>query len=192
MGYTRRSLAVFKFTKGWHEQVDITRLYLGKTARKMKKWADKKRRHTNNKVRDIVLVKLIPQQFKLLRSLHNGLVMRYERPFPILEKVGKMSYRIEFPSRLKIHPIFHVSYLKPYHRDKDDPSRKMSKRAPIVIMTSYDKEDYQRARLVGTQQMHYGSSRSKLSGFKWKGPGIFWRLLHLAISGKSVEGSKDA
>ena len=140
MGYTRRSLTVFKFTKGWHEQVDITRLYLGKTARKMKKWADKKLRHTNNKVRDIVLVKLIPQQFKLLRSLHNGLVMRYERPFPILGKVGKVSYRIELPSRLKIHLIFHVSYLKPYHRDKDDPSRKMSKRAPIVIMTSYDKE----------------------------------------------------
>ena len=61
-------------------------------------------------------------------------------PFPILGKVGKVSYRVELPPTLKIHPVFHASYLKPYHRDKDDPSQKMSKRALIVIMTSYDKK----------------------------------------------------
>ena len=65
---------------------------------------------------------------------------RYEGPFPILGKIGKMSYKVELPLRLKIHPIFHVSYLKPYHRDKDDLNRGMSKRASTTIVTSYDKE----------------------------------------------------
>ncbi|WJZ90968.1 hypothetical protein VitviT2T_010081 [Vitis vinifera] len=88
----------------------------------MKKWADKKRRHTKYKVGDMVLVKLLPQQFKSLRPVRKGLVRRYEGPFPILGKVGKVSYRVELPSRLKIHPVFHASYLKPYHGDKDDPS----------------------------------------------------------------------
>ena len=50
IGYTGRSLVVFKFAKGWHEQVDIARSYLDKTAKKMKKWANKKRRHTKYKV----------------------------------------------------------------------------------------------------------------------------------------------
>ncbi|RVX03567.1 hypothetical protein CK203_027943 [Vitis vinifera] len=45
-----------------------------------------------------------PQQFKSLRSVHKGLVRRYEGPFPILGKVGKVSYRVELPRRLKIHP----------------------------------------------------------------------------------------
>ena len=88
----------------------------------------------------MVLVKLLPQQFKSLRSVHKGLVRRYEGPFPILGKVGKVSYKVELPPRLKIHPVFHVSYLKPYHEDKDDPSRGLSKRAPTAVVTSYDKE----------------------------------------------------
>ncbi|RVW84215.1 hypothetical protein CK203_045287 [Vitis vinifera] len=106
----------------------------------MKKWADKKRRHTKYKVGEMVLVKLIPQQFKSLRSVHKGLVRRYEGPFPILGKVGKVSYKVELLSRLKIHHVFHISYSKPYHEDKDDPSRGFSKRAPTTVVTSYDKE----------------------------------------------------
>ncbi|KAL6349849.1 hypothetical protein AAG906_001736 [Vitis piasezkii] len=69
---------------------------------------------------DMVLVKLLPQQFKSLRPVHKGLVRRYEEPFPILGKVGKVSYRVELPPRLKIHLVFH--------------------RAPTTVVTSYDKE----------------------------------------------------
>ena len=112
----------FKFAKEWHEQADIARSYLDKAAKKMKKWANKKRRHTEYKVEDMVLVKLLPQQFKSLRPVHKDLVMRYEGPFPILGKVGKVPNKVELPPRLKIHPIFHVSYLKLYHKYKDDPS----------------------------------------------------------------------
>ncbi|RVW23473.1 hypothetical protein CK203_098923 [Vitis vinifera] len=88
----------------------------------------------------MVLIKLISQQFKSLRSMHKGLVRRYEGLFPILGKVGKVSYRVKLPPRLKIHHVFHVSYLKPYHEDKDDPSRGLSKRAPTAVVTFYDKE----------------------------------------------------
>ncbi|KAL6320406.1 hypothetical protein AAG906_007103 [Vitis piasezkii] len=121
------------------EQANIARSYLYKVARKMKKWADKKRCHTEYKVGDMVLVKLLPQQFKSLRSVHKGLVRRYEGLFLILGKVDKVSYKVELPPRLKIYPVFHVSYLKPYHEDKDDPSRGFSKRAPTSVVTSYDK-----------------------------------------------------
>ena len=113
---------------------------MDKAAKKMKKWADKKQRHTEYKVVDMMLVKLLPQQFKSLRPVHMGLVRRYEGPFPILGKVGKVSYRVELSPRLKIHPVFHTSYLKPCHGDKDDPSRGLSKRAPTTVVTSYDKE----------------------------------------------------
>ena len=48
--------------------------------------------------------------------------MRRYEPFSILEKVGNVFYKVELSLRLKIHPIFHVNYLKPYHKDKNDPS----------------------------------------------------------------------
>ena len=65
---------------------------------------------------------------------------RYEEPFPILGKVDKVSYKVKLPPRLRIHPIFHINYLKPYHEDKNNPSQGLSKRAPTVVVTSYDKE----------------------------------------------------
>ena len=65
---------------------------------------------------------------------------RYEEPFPILGKVDKVSYKVKLPPRLRIHPIFHINYLKPYHEDKNDPSRGLSKKAPTTIVTSYDNE----------------------------------------------------
>jgi hypothetical protein len=106
----------------------------------MKKWADKKRRPLEFKVGDQVLVKILPQQFKAYRSVHKGLVRRYEGPFPIVAKVGKVSYRLDLPSTLKIHPVFHVSMLKPFHEDMKDPSRSESQRAPPIVTKSFDKE----------------------------------------------------
>ena len=76
-------------------------------------------------------------------QVHKGLVRKYEGSFPILGRVGKVSYKVELPPRLKIHPVFHVSNLKPYHEDKEYPGRGISTRAPTAVITSYDKEvDY--------------------------------------------------
>ncbi|KAE8681907.1 hypothetical protein F3Y22_tig00111298pilonHSYRG00053 [Hibiscus syriacus] len=108
-------------------------------ARKKMKWVNEKRRHREF-VGDLVLVKLLPQQFKALRSVHKGLIQRYEGPFQVLAKVGKVSYRLDLPSTLKIHPVFHVSMLQPYHTDKEDPSRGYSHREPPVVTKSFDKE----------------------------------------------------
>ncbi|GKD70918.1 putative nucleotidyltransferase, ribonuclease H, partial [Tanacetum coccineum] len=109
-------------------------------AKKIKKWADEKRKHVEFEVEDQVMVKLLPQQFKSLRKVHKGLIRRYEGPFPVIGRVGKVSYRVQLPPKLKIHPVFHVSFLKPYHRDKEDPERGVSKRAPTAVVTSCDWE----------------------------------------------------
>ncbi|KAL5826612.1 hypothetical protein ACOSQ4_018409 [Xanthoceras sorbifolium] len=167
VGYTGRSPGSYKLAKDWQEQADIARSYLDKAARKMKKWADKKRRRVEFQVGDLVLVKLLPQQFKAFRKVHKGLVRKYEGPFPILKKVGKVSYKVELPQRLKIHPVFHVSHLKPYHADTEDPSRGESSRAPTAVVTSYDKEveEILADRVVRKR----GVPRSSEYLIKWKG-----------------------
>ncbi|KAL1212155.1 hypothetical protein V5N11_028777 [Cardamine amara subsp. amara] len=106
----------------------------------MKKWADEKRRPLEFKIGDLVLVKLLPQQFKIFRSMHKGLIQRYEGPFVVTAKVGKVSYKIDLHNTLKIHPVFHVSMLKQYHEDIEDRSRGHSIRAPPILIKSYDKE----------------------------------------------------
>ncbi|GKC86426.1 putative nucleotidyltransferase, ribonuclease H [Tanacetum coccineum] len=111
--YEGSSPTAYKTMKEWHEQADLARASLDKAAKKMKKWADEKRDTSSS---------------------------RYKGPFPVIERVGKVSYRVQLPSKLKIHPVFHVSFLKPYHGDEDDPKRGVSKRAPTAVVTSYDRE----------------------------------------------------
>lgn len=60
--------------------------------------------------------------------MNKGLVRKYEVPFPVLALVGKVSYRIQLPAWFKIHSVSHVSCLKPFYADAEDPSRNVPTR----------------------------------------------------------------
>ncbi|KAK3006442.1 hypothetical protein RJ639_017437 [Escallonia herrerae] len=106
--YKGKSPLAAQVARSWNEQVDVARSYLDKAERKIKKWADKRRRPKEYNLVDMTMLKLVPQQFKSLRKVHKGLIRKYEGPFPIVAKVGKVSYRLELSPRLKIHPVFHT------------------------------------------------------------------------------------
>nr|CAD1839581.1 unnamed protein product [Ananas comosus var. bracteatus] len=133
IGYTGSSPSAYHLAKEWHRNAEIARAYLEKAARTMKKWADKDRRPRDYSKGDLVLVKLQPASLRVFRKVHKGLVRKYEGPFPIVGKVGKVSYRVQLPAWLKIHPVFHTSCLKPYHADREDPSRNSSTRPTPTI-----------------------------------------------------------
>ncbi|KAK3000107.1 hypothetical protein RJ639_023321 [Escallonia herrerae] len=55
---------------------------------------------------------------------------KYEGPLTIVKKMGKMAYKVDPPhwwSR-QLHPVFHVSMLKPFYEDTADPFRGQIKR----------------------------------------------------------------
>ncbi|KAJ7951827.1 Disease resistance protein [Quillaja saponaria] len=99
----------------------------------MKKWADKGRRQLEFQVGDLVLVKLTKEQLKGLRGQDHKLIRKYEGPLPIVSKVGKVAYKIDLPPWMKIHPVIHVSNLKPYHPDPEDPARNQSTRPAVNL-----------------------------------------------------------
>ncbi|OIT29089.1 hypothetical protein A4A49_55045 [Nicotiana attenuata] len=74
------------------------------------------------------------------RVRHRALVSRYDGPFEVAEKVGEIAYRLKLPERMKIHPTFHVSYLRPYVEDPEDPDMHKIKRAPPEVRTQLEEE----------------------------------------------------
>ncbi|CAH1414979.1 unnamed protein product [Lactuca virosa] len=85
---------------------------------RMEAKANKKRREVNFQPGDQVLVKLRPyRQISVANRLTNKLSKRYYGPFEVIERVGKVAYRLALPPTSKIHPVFHVSILKPFNGD---------------------------------------------------------------------------
>ena len=54
----------------------------------------------------------------ILRNKNKKLKPRKLGPYKILEKVSPVSYRVELPKNIRIHPVIHVSELEPYFEDK--------------------------------------------------------------------------
>ncbi|RVW75511.1 Transposon Tf2-2 polyprotein [Vitis vinifera] len=135
------SPAAYKMVQSRQEMLDEARDSLEKAARRMKKYADRDRRSLEFQVGDRVLLKLTPQIWKKISSKtrQRGLIPKYDGPFEVIKRIGQVAYMLKLPERLKLHPTFHVSFLKPYHEDLD-ADRVQTKRAPPLVMKQFDRE----------------------------------------------------
>lgn len=76
------------------------------------------------------MVKLLQHQRRKSSKLHKGLVRKFEGPFSVVKRIGKVAYRVALPPSMGIHPVFHVSLLKPFRADVEEPSRGIDHRGP--------------------------------------------------------------
>jgi hypothetical protein len=86
---------------------------LNKAQSRIKAQADKHRSERVLEVGDMVYLKIQPYRHTSL-SLHRSLKLhsKFYGPFRVLEKIGKVAYKLLLPNGCLLHPVFHVSQLK--------------------------------------------------------------------------------
>nr|GEX79961.1 putative reverse transcriptase domain-containing protein [Tanacetum cinerariifolium] len=86
---------------------------------RQKSYADLKRKPTEFKVGDRVMLKVSPWKGVVPFGKRGKLNPRYVGPFKVLAKVGDVAYRLKLPQELSsVHHTFHVSNLKKCYADE--------------------------------------------------------------------------
>nr|GEZ20466.1 reverse transcriptase [Tanacetum cinerariifolium] len=74
----------------------------------------KQRFNKEFQVSDWVYLKLQPYRLLTIRQgKHHKLSSKYFRPFQVIDWIGKVTYKLRLSHYAKVHPVFHVSQLKP-------------------------------------------------------------------------------
>ena len=75
---------------------------------------------------------------------------KFAGPYPVTRQVSELAYELKLPHTMKIHPVFHVSLLRP-HRKSNLPGRKHPEPVPIEVD---GKEEYKVAEIRDSR--YYG------------------------------------
>lgn len=86
---------------------------LHRAQQRMKSQADKIRTEREFSVGELVYLKLQPYiQSSVAPRSNQKLAFKYFGPFPIIQRIGKVAYKLQLSEDCRIHPVIHVSQLK--------------------------------------------------------------------------------
>ncbi|KAK6139106.1 hypothetical protein DH2020_027151 [Rehmannia glutinosa] len=85
-----------------------------------KSYVDKRRKDLEFEVGDEVFLRLSPRKGLINPKKGGKLSPRYVGPYKILQRIGKLAYRLVLPAPYAgMHDVFHVSRLKKYQPDPE-------------------------------------------------------------------------
>ena len=146
--------------KDMHEHLDKAKACMTAAQNRDKSYADRKTRPHEFEAGQRVLLSTKNLQVKN-HNFTKKLLSRYIGPFKILNRVGKQAYELELPPTMKIHDVFHVSLLRPYHDQGGHQP------PPVTILMDGEPE-HEVQSILGHRQEN---KRSKSYLVRWTGYG---------------------
>ena len=89
----------------------VDQLHIAKA--KQKHYADQRSTPKQFNVGERVM--LSTQNLKLLNQPSKKFRSRYIGPYKIIEKISSQAFKLDLPSTMKVHPVFHISLLKEFN-----------------------------------------------------------------------------
>ena len=102
------------------EKIKLVKEKMKEAQDRQKSYADKRRKHLEFEVGDLIYLKMITFKGRARVSGRRKLDPRFLGPFRILERVGAVAYKLDLPSAMDAyHNVFHVSQLRKCLTDQD-------------------------------------------------------------------------
>eukprot|EP00833_Pecoramyces_ruminatium_P006384 jgi/Orpsp1_1/1180416/evm.model.c7180000073352.1 len=117
-----------EFTTDFKEIIKTLKENLKKSIEKQEKFANKHRIEAPEfKVNDKVWI----NSSLIMKNGNKKLKPKKLGPYKIIKKISPVSYKLDLPKEIRIHPVIHVSELEPYFEDKF--KRNQPPPPPIIV-----------------------------------------------------------
>lgn len=136
--------------------------HIQKSQDRQTRYANKLRRDVQYSVGDLVLLSSDGLKLPSASDQAKKFQAKFYGPYKVLEVMSDLTYKLDLPRHMRIHPVFHVSKLKLFHDDPRHPDK------PEPVLVSGQPEYFVRS-ILKHRPAHLPRHQAKSYLVEWEG-----------------------